>query len=270
MQHTIAAVFDSSARARQARDALLAQGFDSAKVSLNEADAGAGKGGATAAPQDELSIGSTIKHLFSDLFGRDRAEDARMYADAVAAGHCVLTITGQEEDQAERAADILERYGPLQIEEDEQARQWSGGAPQKSMQGSASQQGAGPAAAAPARKSGAGQPLRGAVRIFSQLRKTTSDDTEQLEVEIMQVSPSDEIYYREHWSSTVNIGDGNFDEYFPAYRYGSTMAGSKEYQGRSWDEAEPDLKRKWELAHPKSAWEKMKAAIRHGWERITS
>ena len=42
------------------------------------------------------------------------------------------------------------------------------------------------------------------------------------------------------------------------------------YQGRPWDEVEPELRGNWESSYPQSAWDKFKAAIREGWDRMTS
>nr|WP_315400674.1 hypothetical protein [uncultured Duganella sp.] len=48
------------------------------------------------------------------------------------------------------------------------------------------------------------------------------------------------------------------------------MASSDAYRGRPWHDVEPDLRRGWESAHPQSAWDKFKAAIREGWDRMTA
>jgi hypothetical protein len=36
-----------------------------------------------------------------------------------------------------------------------------------------------------------------------------------------------------------------------------------------WKDVEPQLRSDWEGRNPGSAWQKFKAAIKHGWERIT-
>jgi hypothetical protein len=48
------------------------------------------------------------------------------------------------------------------------------------------------------------------------------------------------------------------------------MAGSDKYRGRAWNDVEPTLRTDWEARNPGSTWEKFKAAVRHGWDKITS
>ncbi|WP_143745664.1 hypothetical protein [Massilia sp. KIM] len=137
MQHTLVAVFDNRADAQSAMNELLSSGFSSGDVRLSNADptgqtdsitgasdiAGerdmtadrAGDGGGT-------GIGASIKHFFSDLFGSDNDEHVSRYEGAVTRGHHVLTLTAVSLVEVERAADIVERYGPTDI--DEQASQF--------------------------------------------------------------------------------------------------------------------------------------------------
>jgi hypothetical protein len=83
---------------------------------------------------------------------------------------------------------------------------------------------------------------------------------------------SDDNYYRSHWSSTYGSTGDSYDSYAPAYSYG-TQARSK-YQGRNWDDVESDLRSDWDTRYPSSGgvstWDKMKAAVRHGWDKVTS
>ena len=86
------------------------------------------------------------------------------------------------------------------------------------------------------------------------------------------MSDSDK-HYRDHFSSTYGESGEAWEEVAPAYGYGSQAAGNERYAGRQWDEIEPELRSEWDSrqggAAP-SSWEKMKAAVRHGWDRITS
>lgn len=63
---------------------------------------------------------------------------------------------------------------------------------------------------------------------------------------------------------------GSYDDYVPAYRYGYTMASDPLYAGQDWSAVEPQARQQWESQYPDSPWERFKAAIRHGWERVTS
>ena len=79
-----------------------------------------------------------------------------------------------------------------------------------------------------------------------------------------KVDPAvEDAYWRDNYSSRPYVTSGsNYDEYAPAYRYG-TDAYSK-YPGRSFDEVEPELSRDWGTARGNSSmeWERAKHATR--------
>ncbi len=72
--------------------------------------------------------------------------------------------------------------------------------------------------------------------------------------------------YRAHWQQAYGSQGGRYEDYQPAYEYGSTAAASRQYMGRDWDEVEPELKRDWEARNPGSAWERFKASIHHAFQ----
>ena len=55
----------------------------------------------------------------------------------------------------------------------------------------------------------------------------------------------------------------------PAYDYGYRSAGDPRYKGRSWSDVEEDLKTDYMRSQPNSSWERMKGAVRYGWEKVT-
>ncbi len=386
MQHTLIAVFDNRSDAQKALEDLVASGFSRQTARLSEGDptgqsslqsTSAGSSSTANATADDGSIGSSIKNFFSDIFGTDRSTDAQMYSEAVTRGHYVLTVAADSEPEVERAADIVERYGPVDI--DEQSQQWSAGAMggqdsmrmgsgamqqsagmgQQSVQGAStqgtqyqgaqfqgqgSQQRADDTTAIPViqeeLKVGKREVQRGGVRIYQRIVETPvnetvglreehvnverhavdrpvtaadvnafqettielresaeeavvektarvveevvvgkevtqrqqniSDTVRHTEIEVEQLTPDDDAYFRGHWTSNFANAGGTYDEYAPAYRFGSSMARSEMYRGRPWNDVEGTLRSDWETRNPNSTWEKMKAAVRHGWERMTS
>lgn len=128
MQHTLIAVFDNRSDAQNAMKELLGAGFDRANVRLNEDNGGTGNpanAGTTSGGSDDEGVGASIKHFFSGLFGDDTdTSDTQKYSTAIARGHHALTVTATDEAEIERAADIVERFGPIDI--DEKAAQWKG------------------------------------------------------------------------------------------------------------------------------------------------
>jgi uncharacterized protein (TIGR02271 family) len=80
----------------------------------------------------------------------------------------------------------------------------------------------------------------------------------------------DDSYYRTHWQNNFASSGTRYEDYAPAYQYGSRLAASDTYKGKRWDDVESDVRRDWESRNPGSAWQKFKAAIQHGWQRMTS
>jgi len=123
MQHTLVAVFDNRSDAQNAMDELLASGFTRDNVNVSSADLAGqdttltGTTVTTNGAVHEEGVGASIKHFFSNLFGDDQDEHATRYSSAVTAGQHVLTLTTSSEPEVERAADVLERFGPIDIDE---------------------------------------------------------------------------------------------------------------------------------------------------------
>lgn len=123
MQHTLIAVFDNRNDAQAAMDELMLQSFSRQDVRLSEDTDRMGQTASAQRTEDE-GIGAGIKHFFSDLFGTDDEIYSNRYATAVAKGHHVLTVTARSEAEVERASDIVDRFGPVDIEEKE--AEWHG------------------------------------------------------------------------------------------------------------------------------------------------
>jgi hypothetical protein len=317
MDHTLLSVFDNRADAQQALDALLAAGFDRDKLLLSEGDPTAP--GQETEDNDDGVLAS-IRHYFVGLFGTDRSEATRLYRDAVTRGHYVLTLSHNDQEEIERAADIIAAFGPVDI--DEKDRQWragellhGGGAHQGGA--SASLQRADPAETSAAEGVGAMRRAtpgstasqRNYVRIYHHADATDAQKDEGKQaatprqraidhmvdpadvpafqqdageagdatalgggviVEGDILSAEDEAVFRAHWQGYYADEGGLFSEFEPAYRFGSTQRDSDNYRTRSWPESESALRSDWEKAHPDSPWERFKAAVRAGWDRIRS
>lgn len=77
--------------------------------------------------------------------------------------------------------------------------------------------------------------------------------------------------YRSHYQTYQSSLGGSYEDYEPAYQYGSTLRADPRYANRSWDEVEADARSDWAGRNPDGAstWEKTKMAVRHGWESMT-
>jgi hypothetical protein len=80
----------------------------------------------------------------------------------------------------------------------------------------------------------------------------------------------DDAYYKDHWDKNFADSGAKYEDYAPAYKHGALLAGSELNKGRAWDDVEHDIKSDWEGRNPDSTWEKIKAAVRHGWESMTN
>jgi len=121
MQHTLVAVFDNRSDAQNAMDELLASGFTRTDVNVSSADPTGQTDSVTGTTNHTSevheSIGAQIKHFFTGLFGSDNDDHVARYSDVVSRGHHVLTLVTESEPEVERAADIIERFGPVDLDE---------------------------------------------------------------------------------------------------------------------------------------------------------
>lgn len=79
---------------------------------------------------------------------------------------------------------------------------------------------------------------------------------------------AEEAYWRENYSSRSYVQQGqSFDDYGPAYRYGLSSYGRA--QGRTFEQAEPELQRDWERNKGTSRlkWDHARLASRDSWQR---
>ncbi|WP_312183595.1 YsnF/AvaK domain-containing protein [Massilia timonae] len=374
MQHTLVAVFDNHASAQSALDELLASGFSRQDVRLSGGANSAGTTAGTATTTDadgDTGIGNSIKNFFGNLFGDDDdASRMNRYEGAVSSGKHIVTMSADSLSEVERAADIVERFGPVDIDEhsDGVGHATSAGAmmagSQSGMQSyststqPASMANQGVSVGASIQRDAETQTIpvvqeelkigkrevqRGGARIYSRVVETpvnesiglreehvdvqrrvvnqpinpsdvaafkeqtiemretaeeavvqkssriveevtigkqVSERQEQIhdtvrhtEVEVERLdgaTADDDSYYRSHFQNNYAAGGDAYDDYSPAYAYGSQMRG--QYAGRQWDDVETDLRSDWETRNSGSVstWEKMKAAVRHGWDRMTN
>ena len=428
MRHTLVAVFDNRSDAQKALDELLASGFARTDASLSSADPTGQSNSVTGenelqAGTHEEGFGASIKHFFTGLFGSDTSEHAMKYAGAVTRGHHVLTLSTESEPEVERAADIIERFGPVDIDErhDQWTREAGAGSTYATGAASSGLQGAGSLSAQSAQSAGPGvaagsgsasigsssgasagsyqgtppgtepgalqfssdgdrnyfgtqnindpvpkgttyeEPLGASMQAGGSLDSAVggntlsgtqsssqnpatgtsrqsalggsqsgslsqggeslqgtasipgSDDTSLGGTAVLAsgsgslqrdsgqsgsqqrdlgsrgnvrvfshdagsatnraasgAGASYDDPYRSHWDDNYSSLGGSYDDYAPAYRYGSDARSNDKYRDRNWDDVESDLKTDWESRNPgASTWDKFKAAVRHGWDKIT-
>ena len=77
----------------------------------------------------------------------------------------------------------------------------------------------------------------------------------------------DDDLYREHYTTTYGDSGGEYTVYEPAYRYGHESALDERYKGRTYEDAEADLRRSYTERYPNSRYDEVKDAVRHSYER---
>jgi uncharacterized protein (TIGR02271 family) len=117
MEQAIVGVFDSESDAIIARESLCSAGFNPTNVRKILPDS---VDNTTVADEDEGGIGG----FFSRLFGTDDHPHVEQYSAALSQGHPVLVVQANSDAEADRAKDIMERCGAIDIEE--RAQTWLG------------------------------------------------------------------------------------------------------------------------------------------------
>jgi uncharacterized protein (TIGR02271 family) len=116
---SVVGVYDEYADAQSAVQALVADGFQRTNIQLsNEADTA----GTSTTTTSKKESGGGISGFFRSLFGSDQNEYHDTYAESVRRGSYVLTVQARDDDEADRASDIMNRFDPVDI--DERASQW--------------------------------------------------------------------------------------------------------------------------------------------------
>lgn len=125
MNNTVVAVFDEYGDAQSAMNALFTDGgFTRADVKLSPADeTGEGRISALRSQDTSESGGWSIGGFFKSLFGSDQhTDDAGVYSEAVRRGSYMVSVDAKNEEQADRAADIMQRFNAVDL--DQRASHW--------------------------------------------------------------------------------------------------------------------------------------------------
>jgi len=111
-QTTVVAVFRNTSDAQAAEDDLLASGFTEQDIYISS---GTSSGTAGTGTTDTHEGG--ITGWFKRLFGQDDDSERPYYETAVRAGSVLLSVDTTDQN-ADRAADILNRHSPVNIQEE--------------------------------------------------------------------------------------------------------------------------------------------------------
>jgi len=79
--------------------------------------------------------------------------------------------------------------------------------------------------------------------------------------------------FRQRWQSRYGTSGGRFEDYEPGYRYGYEMASDPRYQGRNWNDVEPDLRRNYQswgqgqgYTSGEGDWDRFRDSVHDAWD----
>ena len=99
--------------------------------------------------------------------------------------------------------------------------------------------------------------------------ETVRETVRRTEVRVEDLDSGLNDAYRRDFQTNYAASGGRYEDYEPAYRYGYEMANDPRYQNRNFGEIESDLRADYGRRYPDSTWERMKNAVRYGWDRVT-
>ena len=174
-------------------------------------------------------------------------EHAETYAEGIRRGGTLVSVHVTQDEWADRAQTVLNRYNPVDINErsgEWHASGWTGY----------------DAAAAPY-----------VDHTFDQTRAvgtTTSTTTAVAPVTTYRPYSDYEQEFRTNYNTNYANSGYDYTMYDPAYRYGYTLATDPNYTKKDWVEVEPDVHAYWDKNYP-GTWDRVKNSIRDAWYEVS-
>ncbi len=174
-------------------------------------------------------------------------EHAARYAEGIRRGGALLTVQLPQDEWADRAQAVMNRFDPVDI--DERSGEW------KTTGWTDYDESALPYSA---------DQIRDGSRVMDGVAsKTVTAPTANYQ-------PYD--YYEPRFRTNYNTNYVNsgydYTMYDPAYHYGYTLATDPLYRDRDWVEIEPDVHNYWDKNYP-GTWDRVKDGIRDAWYEVT-
>jgi len=91
----------------------------------------------------------------------------------------------------------------------------------------------------------------------------------EVEVEPLQKGTDYREDFRRDYETRYADSGVDYETMQPAYEYGYRYASDPRYRGRNWSDVEEDLKTDYMRSQPNSSWDRVKGAVRYGWEKVT-
>ena len=231
-------------------------------------------------------IGAAAGGIIGALVGAGvPEEDANFYAEGVRRGGTLVMVKSTD-DMANRAYDVMQRYGAVDVDKrgaewrssgwnrfDESTGSYTGTGEGASEQWNESSKvgtvGGGLAGAATGAAIGsAGGPIG---TVIGGVAGAAAGAGVGAAGDIAGESAEDHFGrydndYRTHYQSYGANTGYTYDQYQPVYRYGYGLASDPTYRDYDWNRLEPEARRRWEERNP-GTWENFKDSVRYSWEK---
>lgn len=115
MAQTVVGIFENASEAQNAVEQLISSGFTRNNIDVSVQNTSQYSDSSKDVDDDDGSAGDGIGNFFSNLFGGSD-DNAKKYAKVARRGS-VVTVHAQSSEEAERAADILDEYGAVDVDE---------------------------------------------------------------------------------------------------------------------------------------------------------
>ncbi len=119
MAQTVIGIFDNASEAQNAAQQLISNGFSRSSIDISSQSSSAASSGAAgygaSSNANNDDFGDKVGNFFSSLFGSDQ-DDSKKYSTVASRG-TVVTVHAQSMQEAERAADILDQFGAVDVDD---------------------------------------------------------------------------------------------------------------------------------------------------------
>jgi uncharacterized protein (TIGR02271 family) len=117
MAQTVVGMFDNSSEAQQAVQKLVDSGITRSNIDVSSNSGSTGTSySSDSSTKHDHEEGNAFTRFFKNLFSDDD-DEADKYSRVASKSQCIVTVHAQSNDEAERAADILDDNGAVNVDE---------------------------------------------------------------------------------------------------------------------------------------------------------
>ena len=188
-------------------------------------------------------------------------EHAQTYAEGIRRGGTLVTVHIIQDEWADRAQTVLNRFNPIDL--DERSGEW------RTSGWTGYDENAAPYTADQIREQNQTSSAVGSTAATTSTATTTAPPiTAAPTTTTFADYASYEPRFRMNYDRNYVSSGYDFNHYVPAYRYGYTLATDPKYRDYDWDRLEPEVEAYWDKKYP-GTWDEMRASVRDAWREVT-